>query len=71
MLEVVLPMKARGHFQGVRSGWGIWHTSQVVPWGSYYPMTAELYSPKLCAYKSKPGPLLTGGSGQRKLSTNS
>ena len=23
----------RGHFRGVHSGYGTWHTSQVVPWG--------------------------------------
>ena len=27
--------------------------------GSYYPISVELSSPKLCAYKSKPGPRLT------------
>ena len=26
--------------------------------GSYYPIRIELSSPKLCAYMSKPGPLL-------------
>ena len=26
--------------------------------GSYYPISVELSSPKLCAYKSKPGPRL-------------
>ena len=26
--------------------------------GSYYPITVQLSSPKLCVYKSKPGPLL-------------
>ena len=61
MLKVVLPMKRAWSFSGcsqrIRN---LAHISSC-SLGSYYPIIVELSSPKLSAYKSKPGPLLFTG----------
>ena len=55
MLEVVLPLKIAWSFLGCLQRIGSLAHIPSCSLGSYYP---ELCSPKLCAHKSKPGPLL-------------
>ena len=60
MLEVGLPMKRAWSFSGCLQRIGILAHIPNCFLGLYYPtyISVELSSPKLCAYKSKPGPRL-------------
>ena len=60
MLNVVLPMKRVWSFLGCLQRIGNLAHISSCSLGSYYPITVELSSPKLCAYKYKSGPLLKG-----------
>ena len=58
MFKVALPIKRAWSFLGCLQRIGNLAHILSCSLGSYYPITVELFSPKLCAYKSKPGPLL-------------
>ena len=57
-LEVALSMKKAWSFSGCSQWIGNLAHIPSCSLGSYYPISVELSSPKLCAYKSKPGPRL-------------
>ena len=58
-LEVALPMERVWSFLGCLQQIENLAHFPSHSLGSYYPITVELTSPKLCAYKSKPGPRLS------------